>query len=191
MIINLTVSSANWRPFRLGPNVLKKSIYTCTCPCLCSCTDSMGVVMQLHVRSMARMLKAQRIMDRACHPGGPNWNYCPGTLSCSQVSVSYSDIGHQWMKSCRWNLWVSDLQMSCRDLTTWQGNVTMMTSSFPPDWPFVRGISWWPVDYPHKGQCCGALIFSLICAWTNGWANNRDAGETASRSLWRHCNVPW
>ena len=23
----------------------------------------------------------------------------------------------------------------------------------------------------------GALVFSLICTWTNGWANNRDAGN--------------
>ena len=33
-----------------------------------------------------------------------------------------------------------------------------------------------PVDSPHKGQCRGALI-SLIRARTNGWANNRDAGD--------------
>ena len=26
-------------------------------------------------------------------------------------------------------------------------------------------------------QWHGALMFSLICAWTHGWANNRDAGE--------------
>ena len=32
-----------------------------------------------------------------------------------------------------------------------------------------------PLDSPHKGQRRGALMFSLICAWTNGWANNRDA----------------
>ena len=34
-----------------------------------------------------------------------------------------------------------------------------------------------PVDSLHKGQWRGALMFSLICAWTNGWANNRDAGD--------------
>ena len=28
----------------------------------------------------------------------------------------------------------------------------------------------------HKGQWRGALMFSWICAWKNGWANNRDAG---------------
>ena len=30
-------------------------------------------------------------------------------------------------------------------------------------------------EFPHKGQLRGALMFSLICAWTNGWVNNRDA----------------
>ena len=44
-------------------------------------------------------------------------------------------------------------------------------------WPLVRGIHRWLVDSLHKGQWRGALIFSLIRAWTNGWANNRDAGD--------------
>ena len=30
---------------------------------------------------------------------------------------------------------------------------------------------------PHKGQWCGALMFSLICVWINGWINNREAGD--------------
>ena len=34
-----------------------------------------------------------------------------------------------------------------------------------------------PVNPPHKGQWRGALIFSLICAWINGWVNNREAGD--------------
>ena len=34
-----------------------------------------------------------------------------------------------------------------------------------------------PVNSPHKGQWRDALKFSLICAWTNGWLNNRDAGD--------------
>ena len=44
-------------------------------------------------------------------------------------------------------------------------------------WPFVRGIHLPPVDCPHKGQWRGALMFSLICAWTKVWAKNRDAGN--------------
>ena len=34
-----------------------------------------------------------------------------------------------------------------------------------------------PVNSPHKGQWRVALMFSLIRAWTNGWANNRDTGD--------------
>ena len=34
-----------------------------------------------------------------------------------------------------------------------------------------------PVNSPHKGHWRGALIFSFICAWINGWINNREAGD--------------
>ena len=50
-----------------------------------------------------------------------------------------------------------------------------MTSS-NGNWPFVLGIRRSPVNYPHKSQWCGALMFSFICAWMNGWVNNREAG---------------
>ena len=44
-------------------------------------------------------------------------------------------------------------------------------------WPFVRGIHRSQVDSHHKGQWRGALMFSLICAWTNGCVNNRDTSD--------------
>ena len=57
-------------------------------------------------------------------------------------------------------------------------------------------LTWWryqmgtfpmsSVDYPHKVQCRGALIFSFICAWTNGWTNNQDAGDL--NWLWHYCD---
>ena len=49
-------------------------------------------------------------------------------------------------------------------------------------WPFVHVIHQPPVNSPHKGQWRGALMFSLICAWTNGWVNNPDIGN-----LRHHC----
>ena len=51
---------------------------------------------------------------------------------------------------------------------------------FPRYWPFVRGSHQWPVKSPHIGQWRGALIFSLICAWINGWVNNGEAGDLRS-----------
>ena len=48
---------------------------------------------------------------------------------------------------------------------------------FPRYWLFVWGIHRSPVNSPHKGKWRGALMFSLICAWTNRWVNNREAGD--------------
>ena len=48
---------------------------------------------------------------------------------------------------------------------------------FPRYWPFVWGIHRSPVNSPHKGQWRGALMFSLIYVWINGWENNPEAGD--------------
>ena len=50
--------------------------------------------------------------------------------------------------------------------------------------PYVRGIHRSPVNFPHKGQWRGALMFSLICAWINACVNNREAGD----SRWHHAH---
>ena len=64
-------------------------------------------------------------------------------------------------------------------LTYWGWNHIMMTSwkHLPRYWPFVRGIHRSPVNSPHKGQWREALMFSLICVWTNSWVNKEDAGD--------------
>ena len=43
--------------------------------------------------------------------------------------------------------------------------------------PFVRGIHRSPATSPRKGQRRGGFMFPLICTWTNGRANNRNAGD--------------
>ena len=48
---------------------------------------------------------------------------------------------------------------------------------FPRYWPIVWGIHRSPVNSPHKGQWGGALMFSLIYACINVWANHRKAGD--------------
>ena len=52
---------------------------------------------------------------------------------------------------------------------------------------FVRGIHRSLVNSPQKGQWRGGLMFSLICAWINGWLNNRDAGDLRRHRA--HCDV--
>ena len=71
-------------------------------------------------------------------------------------------------------------------MTSSNGNIFRVTG--PLCGEFI-GHRWIP---HHKGQWRGALMFSLICARTNGWENTRDEKwfERPSHSLWRHCNVP-
>ena len=56
-----------------------------------------------------------------------------------------------------------------KDLIQWK--------HFPRYWPFLRGIHQSTVNFPHKGKWRRTLMFSLICAWINGWVNNHEAGD--------------
>ena len=55
----------------------------------------------------------------------------------------------------------------------------------------LRGIHRSPVSSPHTDQWCGALMFSLICAWTNGWDNNRDAVDLGRHRAHYDVTVIW
>ena len=60
---------------------------------------------------------------------------------------------------------------------------------FPRYWPFVREIHRSPVNFPHKGQWRGALMFTLICARINGWVNNHEAGDLRRNRAHRDVTV--
>ena len=63
---------------------------------------------------------------------------------------------------------------------------------------FVRGIHRWlqgihrsPLNSPHTDQWRVALTFSLICAWTNGWVNNQDAGDLRRHRVHYDVTAMW
>ena len=63
-----------------------------------------------------------------------------------------------------------------------KGDDPELFNSYRPWWrhqieTFSALLAFCAVNSPHQGQCRGALMFSLICAWTNAWVNNRDAGD--------------
>ena len=60
---------------------------------------------------------------------------------------------------------------------------------FPRYWPFLRGIHRSPVNSSHKGRWHGALMFSLICDWINGWVNNGEAGDLRRHRTHYDANV--
>ena len=55
------------------------------------------------------------------------------------------------------------------DVIKWEKNSALLA--------ICAGNSPVPVNSPHKGQWRGALMFSLICAWINGWVNNHKTGD--------------
>ena len=75
----------------------------------------------------------------------------------------------KWSRSTLVEVMVCRLPLWCHQM-----------EQFPRYWPFVLGINRSTVNSPHKGQWLGALMFSLIWAWTNRWVNNRAAGDLRS-----------
>ena len=93
---------------------------------------------------------------------------------CKKPSILFAP---QYLKPVGW--YDTDFIVTHDDVIKWK--------HFPRYWPFVRGIHRSPVNSSHKGQWGRALMFSLTCAWINGWVNNGEAG--ALRRNRAHYNV--
>ena len=97
----------------------------------------------------------------------------------------YDAEGHKW--NCIWRDWLIRHDITERRegsgidteklYSPTQHDDVIKWKHFPRHWPFVREIHRSPVNFPHKGQWRGALMFSLIYARINNWVNNREAGD--------------
>ena len=86
------------------------------------------------------------------------------------LNVTYGSINASELVSCG--------RFSLRRIQQWPVSWWRhQMEPFPRYWPFVWGIHRSPMNSPHKGQWRWALVFSLICAWINGWVNSREAGD--------------
>ena len=111
-----------------------------------------------------------------CHPAHLGHKLC-STRTKYISSVNWNSIAEARYQECL-------MIPPTRCYPWWRHQI----ENFLRYWPFVRGIHRSPVDSPHKGQWRGALMFSLICAWTNGWASNKDAGYLRRHRA--HYDVP-
>ena len=66
-------------------------------------------------------------------------------------------------------------------MTSWNGNISRVIGHLCGEF---TGYLWIPLT---KSQWCGTFMFSLICAWINGWVNNRGAGDLRRHRT--HCDV--
>ena len=84
---------------------------------------------------------------------------------------------------CPWLLWYTiSVRISSWFVTSFLSDIFMRFSwwrhqmeTFSALLALCAGNSPVPVNSPHKGQWCGALMFSLICTWINAWVNNPEA----------------
>ena len=92
----------------------------------------------------------------------------------------YNTATESYIAFIMWNICV---HVPLDDIIEW--------THFPRYWTFVRGIHRSPMNSPHKGQWCRALMFSLICLRLNKRLSKQSWGwwfETLSRPLWRYWN---
>ena len=115
-----------------------------------------------------------------------NWNpietLANSYLKCVLIHHASCDIS-SW---CWWNMWRQPLRLLESGQVIYRVSMPptslnpMMTSSngnFFALLALCAGNSPIADESPHKGQGRGPLMFSLNCAWTNGWVNNRDTGD--------------
>ena len=117
------------------------------------------------------------------------WLNVHGTLDAEKELIMYRWIGVLLYKTLRSSIW-NQLYKNA-DLP-WHMTSHSQLHQAPPWWrhqmetvsallALCAGNSPVPVNSPLKGQCRGALMFSLICVWINGWVNNREAGDLRRR----------
>ena len=152
------------------------------------------------ISNIRRTLVGNKIVDHSDVVGASPVGAAPTTSSFSTWHLASRDLAKtsssQYENLLSVELWcayIRDLTVLC--FRVWHGQESTAIVScgvyhsyvpnddvikwkhFPRFWPFVWGIHRWPVNSPYKGQCLGALMFSLICVWINAWVNNREAGD--------------
>ena len=115
------------------------------------------------------------------------WRYRPGTTLSRVMAWCHRTI--TWINADLSSVRSQDIELRPISHNIPQPSITRIIlkpfihddvikwKHFPRYWPFVRGIHRAPGKSPHKGQWRGALMFSLICVWINGWVNTREADD--------------
>ena len=130
-------------------------------------------------KALSICAKAESICAKARESGTHLWGSCNIQQYPSEYQISFAHVS-SYVSS--WNF----AQSTVITLTCSVQNFKTIQPHFPRYWHFERGIHRSPVNSPHKGRWRGASMFSLICAWINGWVYNGDFRrwfQTPSRPL--------
>ena len=129
------------------------------------------------------LFKIFRDSNQRCHLGIEAVDNFDGIIRFSLICVHtavISNIFLMWLPIRVMNYVLANLSFFM--MTSPNGKIFLVNG---PLWGEVVG------DSPHKGQWRGALVFYLICAWTNGWVNDRDTGDLRPHRTHYDANVAW
>ena len=150
---------ALWQERRSGWGLLNQLIPSLFSPCLCHNTSICG--------------RCHR--SKSCDDTWQIWMWLD--LTCFSQRRKFSE-------KLTNPIWVAPTtgQRLLNALTAWPIRLYCCDHDDIMKWKHFRmaGPLWIhrpPVDSTHKGQWHGDLMFSLICARTNGWGNNRATGN--------------
>ena len=143
-------------------------------------------------------------MTRGCHDdileGRQHlWQYCHLNISCLSVYgifswydlkciyILISDLGVTWLRTLIGATWKTDWEYNNWFSSWWRHQMETFSALLA----LCAGNSPSLGTSPHKGQWRGALMSSLICAWINGWLNNREAGDLRRHRAHYDVTVMW
>ena len=93
------------------------------------------------------------------------------TRQINMISVSFYHILIWLFLLFRGDCWeVRRYKDDVFTMTSSNGNIIRVTGPLCEEFP-VTG------EFPARRPVTRSLMFSLICAWINGWVNNREAGD--------------
>ena len=130
----------------------------------------------MNQRSIECLLNRLSTLKQENITGPRHGSLCEGNPPVTSQSASNAKNISIWWRHNGWHRRLSSYQPSVppvtRKLASWWRH---QMGTFPRYWPFVWRIHRSPANSSHKGQWRGAVLFSRICAWINGWVNNREA----------------
>ena len=187
------LTSSNGNIFRVTGPLWREFTWHRRIPLPKPVTRGFDVFFDLHLKKRLSKQSRRRWFETPSHS---LWRHCYVSYVCLIVST----IIHYFGNSCHWSMTVVTttallagviFQISRKrksahyEITYWVYRNTWwrhQMETWSRNW-FCEG----DLQATATGQWRGALMFSLVCAWTNDWADNRDAGDLRRHSA--HCDA--
>ena len=106
----------------------------------------------------------------------------PTVHECTKMNPQFGGYAHIMNRT--WENWRKSWSLGFQFMMT-SSNRNIFRVTGPSVWGKSTGDRWIPLTKSTRG----AVMLSLMCAWTNGWANNWDAGDMSRNRAYHDVTV--